>query len=70
MSGIYKRNSSKLLGGHAVKIIGWGNENGTDFWVAQNSWGAAWGENNGHFRIAVGECGFESSVIAGDAYLN
>jgi cathepsin B len=20
------------LGGHAVKIIGWGNENGTDYW--------------------------------------
>jgi len=67
-SGVYKRTSDKLLGGHAVKIIGWGEENGTQYWIVANSWGPTWGEN-GHFRIAIGECGFENSVVAGDPYL-
>jgi len=67
-SGIYVRQSDDLLGGHAVKVIGWGTENSTDYWVVQNSWGPAWGES-GFFRIKVGECGFESQMIAGDAYV-
>ena len=32
---VYKGN---LLGGHAVKMIGWGTENGTDYWLVENSW--------------------------------
>jgi cathepsin B len=66
--GIYKRTSDKLLGGHAVKIVGWGTEQNTPYWIVANSWGATWGEN-GYFRIAVGECGFETLVISGDPYL-
>jgi len=27
-SGVYKHTSGSALGGHAVKIMGWGNENG------------------------------------------
>merc|ERR1719353_155767 len=40
-SGVYKKLPSEVLpnGGHAVKIIGWGTENGTDYWLAANSWG-------------------------------
>jgi len=67
-SGIYVQKSDELLGGHAVKAVGWGNENGVDYWVVQNSWGPAWGES-GFFRIKMGECGFESQIIAGDAYV-
>jgi cathepsin B len=33
-SGIYKRESDKILGGHAVKIIGWGTEDETNYWIA------------------------------------
>ena len=32
-SGIYQRSSSELLGGHAVKIIGWGVEEGVKYWL-------------------------------------
>ena len=67
-SGVYKRTSNKLLGGHAVKIVGWGKENGTEYWVVANSWSPKWGEQ-GYFRIAMGECNFESGVIAGDPAL-
>ncbi len=67
-SGIYVRHSDELLGGHAVKTVGWGTLNGVNYWVVQNSWGPSWGEN-GYFRIKIGECGFESQMIAGDPYL-
>lgn len=35
---------------HAVKVLGWGTENGIDYWLAANSWGTDWGEN-GYFKI-------------------
>ena len=31
-SGVYKYVSGNLLGGHDVKIMGWGTENGEDYW--------------------------------------
>jgi cathepsin B len=66
--GIYKHISGGLLGGHAVKIIGWGKENGTDYWLVANSWGTSWGEQ-GFFRIAFGECGIDGNGIAGQPVL-
>jgi len=58
-SGVYRHTSGQALGGHAVKIIGWG----ADHWIAANSWGTGFGEN-GFFRIAFGQCGFDSAVYA------
>jgi cathepsin B len=65
-SGIYQHVSGRSLGGHAVKMVGWGGENGTEYWNIANSWNPTWGEN-GFFRILKGvdECGIESSVVAG-----
>jgi len=66
-SGIYKHTSGGVLGGHAVKIVGFGVENGTQYWKVANSWGPAWGEQ-GHFRIAIGNCcNFDAQIIAGYA---
>ena len=31
-SGVYKHVTGDLLGGHAIKIMGWGTENGEDYW--------------------------------------
>lgn len=63
-SGVYKHLSGDLLGGHAIKVLGWGVEDGQNYWLAANSWGTKWGEN-GLFKIAEGECQFEAQFYAG-----
>ncbi|PIC25502.1 hypothetical protein B9Z55_018408 [Caenorhabditis nigoni] len=66
--GVYQYTAGEVLGGHAIKIIGWGTENGTDYWLNANSWGADWGEK-GFFKMrrGVNECGIEGNVVAGKA---
>jgi cathepsin B len=66
-SGVYQHVTGKSLGGHAIKMIGWGVENGTPYWLCVNSWNPTWGEG-GMFKILRGkdECGIESSVVAGE----
>lgn len=66
---IYVRRSNDMMGGHAVKIIGWGQENGIDYWISENSWGPYWGDN-GYFKIKMGECQFDSAIVAGLASVN
>lgn len=64
--GIYQHVIGKLLGQHAVKIIGWGAENHTPYWIIANSFNRNWGED-GFFRIKRGnnECGIEDNITAG-----
>ncbi|XP_054155342.1 cathepsin B-like [Oppia nitens] len=59
-SGVYQRTSGQVVGGHAVKVIGWGVENGVDYWIVANSWNTYWGDK-GFFKIRRGtnECNFE-----------
>jgi len=62
-SGIYHHTTGNMLGGHAVRIVGWGVDSGTKYWKVANSWNPYWGEN-GYFRIVRGtnECGIENGV--------
>jgi len=65
-SGVYQHTSGGYLGGHCVKIQGWGVENGLPYWLVNNSWTTYWG-NNGRFKILRGadECGIEDGMVAG-----
>ncbi len=36
-SGVYQHTTGSFLGGHAVKIIGWGVENGVDYWLVAST---------------------------------
>jgi len=67
-SGVYKHVTGSELGGHAVKIFGWGTESGNDYWWVANSWNTDWGLD-GTFKIARGtdECGIEDEIVAGMA---
>ena len=51
------------VGGHAVKLVGWGVEGGVNYWIAANSWGSGWGDH-GFFKIKEGECGFDATAWA------
>lgn len=52
-SGVYHHVSGGVLGGHAIKILGWGVESGIPYWLAANSWNTDWGDN-GFFKILRG----------------
>lgn len=52
------------VGLHAVKIVGWGEENGVPYWLCANTWTPDWGDS-GFFKIRRGnnECGIETHII-------
>ncbi|KAG5678781.1 hypothetical protein PVAND_008419 [Polypedilum vanderplanki] len=53
-SGVYVDNcncvSNCTLTNHAVVLMGYGTENGLDYWLFRNSWGTTWGIN-GYMKI-------------------
>lgn len=42
---MYKHYDGVPMGIHAVRILGWGTEGGTPYWLVANSWNRDWGDN-------------------------
>jgi cathepsin B len=62
--GVYQHTTGPYLGGHMVKVLGWGNANGVDYWIAANQWGTLWGDE-GYFNIKMGDSDFDDSMWGG-----
>ena len=62
VAGVYYHVNGFPVGQHAVKMIGWGVENGTKYWLCANSWSSEWGDG-GFFKIKMGQCGIENQIV-------
>lgn len=51
--GIFIDKTGVTCDNHIISLVGWGEENGTQFWWGRNSWGSYWGID-GMFKIIRG----------------
>ena len=68
-SGIFESDNFNATIDHAVTLVGYGSEDGKDYWLVRNSWGPVWGEG-GYIRLlrhdgSAQYCGVDTSPLDG-----
>jgi len=69
--GIYSDPACGTVLDHAILIVGYGSQNGSDYWIVKNDWGSSWGLE-GYIWLArtadsaPGQCG----IAQGASYPN
>ena len=51
VSGIFDCDTCGTSQNHSGVLVGYGKENGQDYYIFRNSWGTGWGED-GYVRLA------------------
>lgn len=61
--GVYYHASGSKTGIHSVSVVGWGMQNGMQYWLCKNSWGDKWGDE-GFFKIKIGDSAINSYMTS------
>jgi hypothetical protein len=46
------KSCHNIVGGHAMKLVGWGVKNDVKYWIIENSYGKNWGDQ-GYFKLQM-----------------
>ena len=65
-SGVFDSAECGTKLDHATLVVGYGTENGEDYWLMKNSWGTVWGDQ-GYMKLKIedgaGVCGIQMGPL-------
>ena len=59
--GVYFYKKGKCDGWHIMKVLGWGLQDGMNYWLIANSFGVNWGEK-GYVKFKEQDCEIDKAM--------